>query len=205
MTKCKKIITSLLLPIFAILILVTSCGPKPGTLEYTLKQERKIQKQKEKIVKKSIKAAPRWYLKLPKDKKYYYGSGTGKSRDIQFSKDKAKLHAAAELGRIIELGIISTMESVRTEIETSIVDQSTYKNEVKSVTKAVIDNVKLRGWDVKKEKMTPESDQFRTFVLLRYSKAKADKFLYDRIQESKIKNLLNKSTTVESLDKDVEG
>jgi len=178
MTKCKKIITSLLLPIFAILILVTSCGPKPGTLEYTLKQERKIQKQKEKIVKKSIKAAPRWYLKLPKDKKYYYGSGTGKSRDIQFSKDKAKLHAAAELGRIIELGIISTMESVRTEIETSIVDQSTYKNEVKSVTK---------------------------FVLLRYSKAKADKFLYDRIQESKIKNLLNNSTTVESLDKDVEG
>lgn len=110
-------------------------------------------------------SVPDWYLNPPKtDGKKFFATSSGYSRQMQLALDKAVLNAKYVLASQINSYISGTTKAlVLEEVNREVGDERNY---AKSVKRELINDVRLKGFQVEKAKIKSNSGAFRAFVLL---------------------------------------
>jgi hypothetical protein len=177
--------------------LVAACAGDPG--QHTLKSEAQIQQSK--AVERVIDTTPDWYMKPPVEKETVFSVGVATSPDLQLSVDKAIMSAKRTLADRLEGRLSSLMKSYITELGQG--DNPAVVAEIEQVTKSVLADVNVAGYEVNKKEIRQYGTQFRTYVLLSYKTNDANQVLVDRLKSSReVTAALKASKAYRDLDKE---
>ena len=154
-------------------VLLQSCATDPKIL---------AEKQKEKIASETIKEAPKWFKKLPKNKKILYAKGTAVSSDMQLSIDKAKIAAKRSLAEKLESTISSKTKQFAKE--TGIDEMTELYTELEQVTINSVKEASIVGFNEYKSKTVLIGSKYRTFYVLEFPIDKANKILLSQIKNN---------------------
>ena len=166
----------------------------------------KIAKEKKDIeyAKGTVKEQPKWFEKLPKNKKVLYAKGTAISKDMQLSLNKATLNAKDSLADTLESYISSKTKTFAKE---SGLDEDTEMySEVEKVVKSSVKETSTIGYREYKSETVASGSKYRTYYVLEYPFGKANKILVSQIKNSALlEGSLQASEAYKELEKEIQG
>jgi len=125
---------------------------------------------------------PSWYMKQPESTvDAIYVAGSGLSRDLTMSEDKAQLDAESRLASKIA-GEISTLTK---DYKRDVGDEFVQSTEI--VATKIANDVKVIGATVVDRLITPEGNGFRTYVLLKYPLGNSNTLLQHYVNKKSFK------------------
>jgi hypothetical protein len=171
------------------LLIFAACGG-PKTTSLTPKPSEEV-----------IEEAPEWFLKPPADNKHLYGLGTATSRDMQISLQKAKTTAQTDLAQQISTRLGNLTKQFQEE--TGLQEDSELLTQFTSATKAVT-NETLIGARLEKQKLLPEGEIYRAYVLMALPLGKANQALMEKIRaDQNLYTRFRSTQAFEELDKEL--
>ena len=187
--------------------LLAACSSNPMT-EALSSQD----KQRAAVVEQQVDSIPDWVKELPKSEEAFYSIGTAVSSDLQLSIDKSMLAAKRTLADRIGGELSTQIKSFVTELGEQGASE-VIMLEIEQVTKNVVANVNVAGYNPTTIEIVPEGTVFRTYVLLEYpigsandiliEQVRKNRALYARIRASKAFRELEESVD-EKRDRDIE-
>ena len=136
-------------------------------------------------VKAAVSIVPDWYNEMPEKKGSIFTVGSAVAPDLQFAVDIATMNAKVVLADRINGKLKSLTKSWMAKIGQTDVDASVM-TEIEKVTKNVIANVDVSGYNPTKVDVFPSGTQYRAFVLLEYSDKEAAKVLFNRMRKDRM-------------------
>ncbi|MEO5375878.1 MAG: LPP20 family lipoprotein [Alphaproteobacteria bacterium] len=159
----------------AVVLLLTACGPKPGSPEWVVKDQKERREAKADDVDKTVDELPDWFVKPPVDAISLYGPATASAGDVQLALDKAVLTAKRVIAEQLRASISSKMRTYLGEMGHA--DDPTLTTEVERVTSSVVTEVQLVGVERKETRILPRGTQYRVYVLMRYPLEEANRIM----------------------------
>ena len=191
----KKIV----LPMIGILAL-SACGKTVSKEEVMIKRfEYNTEK-----VEQTSDDIPKWFVKIPQDTGFTYAVGTSETPDLQMSIDLAVMNAKTTLADSMNSRLRSQTKSFISKLGSDDLDSSVI-SEVDKATRNIVLDADVSGWQQKEMEIQPSGTQYRVYVLLEYSDARAQLALHRRLSADKM--LLSKiasSKAFKELDQVVE-
>ena len=136
-------------------------------------------------VKAAVSIVPDWYNEMPEKKGSIFTVGAAVAPDLQFAVDIATMNAKVVLADRINGKLKSLTKSWMAKIGQTDVDASVM-TEIEKVTKNVIANVDVSGYNPTKVDVFPSGTQYRAFVLLEYSDKEAAKIIFNRMRKDRL-------------------
>lgn len=152
---------------------------------------------------KTIESVPAWILSPPNEPGYLYAGATATSQDMQMAMDKAKTSAQADLAQQME----TRMENLtkRFQEETGVAGDSQLLSQFGTATKAISKQT-LVGTRVKEQKLLPEKNIYRSYVLMVLPLGDANQLLMNQLKTNEALYTRFRATQAfEELDKEMEG
>jgi len=136
-------------------------------------------------VKSAVSVVPSWYNEMPEKKGSIFTVGAAVAPDLQFAVDIATMNAKVVLADRINGKLKSLTKSWMAKIGQTDVDASVM-TEIEKVSKNVIANVDVSGYNPTKVDVFPSGMQYRAFVLLEYSDKEAAKIIFNRMRKDRL-------------------
>ena len=136
-------------------------------------------------VKEAVSIVPDWYNEMPEKKGSIFTVGAAVAPDLQFAVDIATMNAKVVLADRINGKLKSLTKSWMAKIGQTDVDASVM-TEIEKVSKNVIANVDVSGYNPTKVDVFPSGTQYRAFVLLEYSDKEAAKIIFNRMRKDRL-------------------
>jgi len=178
----------LIFSLFTISLLLWGCGGGGSNVQ---------------VVKKGNDAStiPDWFLDPPKDPNYIFGTGAGKSIEVQTAKEIASTNARGDIAKALEVRYQNLTKSFTEQVGTE--EDMQYLNQFTTATKEVTSQV-LNGVTVEKTKPVKEGKMWNIYVLLKLpigqtsqalmNKLKQQQELYTRFRSTQVFDELEKET-----------
>ena len=164
------------LPIVALAVTLTACASS-DVVDQTYVDVAKVEQATTQV--------PEWYLSVPSNDETIYSAGTAVAPDVQFAVDIATMNAKVVLADRINGKLKSLTKSWMAKIGQTDVDASVM-TEIEKVSKNVIANVDVSGYNPTKVDVFPSGTQYRAFVLLEYSDKEAAKIIFNRMRKDRL-------------------
>lgn len=175
--------TTYLVMVLVVMGLIGCAGPKP--LPET--SEGKI---------------PSWFLNVPEDPNYLYGTGTGTSRDMSLAIDKASTDARAKIARTVEVRVMSMQKKFDQEV--GIGDDAELLQMFTQATK-VVTSTALSGSRVKQQDVQKDGNNWRGYVLMEYPIGAANQALLQQLKNNQnMYTRFRESQTFKDLESEVD-
>jgi len=136
-------------------------------------------------VKSAVSVVPSWYNEMPEKKGSIFTVGAAVAPDLQFAVDIATMNAKVVLADRINGKLKSLTKSWMAKLGQTDVDASVM-TEIEKVSKNVIANVDVSGYNPTKVDVFPSGTQYRAFVLLEYSDKEAAKIIFNRMRKDRL-------------------
>jgi sulfate adenylyltransferase subunit 1 (EFTu-like GTPase family) len=133
----------------------------------------------------AVSIVPDWYKEMPEKKGSIFTVGAAVAPDLQFAVDIATMNAKVVLADRINGKLKSLTKSWMAKIGSTDVDANVM-TEIEKVSKNVIANVDVAGYNPIKVDVFPSGTQYRAFVLLEYSDKEAAKVLFNRMRKDRM-------------------
>ena len=133
----------------------------------------------------AVTVVPDWYKEMPEKEGSIFTVGAAVAPDLQFAVDIATMNAKVVLADRINGKLKSLTKSWMAKIGQTDVDASVM-TEIEKVTKNVIANVDVSGYNPTKVDVFPSGTQYRAFVLLEYSDKEASKIIFNRMRKDRL-------------------
>ena len=133
----------------------------------------------------AVSIVPDWYKEMPEKKGSIFTVGAAVAPDLQFAVDIATMNAKVVLADRINGKLKSLTKSWMAKIGSTDVDANVM-TEIEKVSKNVIANVDVAGYNPIKVDVFPSGTQYRAFVLLEYSDNEAAKVLFNRMRKDRM-------------------
>tara|TARA_B100000424_G_scaffold177501_1_gene137144 strand:+ start:1431 stop:2093 length:663 start_codon:yes stop_codon:yes gene_type:complete len=173
--------TKLLTSVSALALFLSACASKePKPFVETPEVKYKTEK-----VKSAVSIVPDWYKEMPEKKGSIFTVGAAVAPDLQFAVDIATMNAKVVLADRINGKLKSLTKSWMAKIGSTDVDANVM-SEIEKVSKNVIANVDVAGYNPIKVDVAPSGTQYRAFVLLEYSDKEAAKVLFNRMRKDRM-------------------
>ena len=140
-------------------------------------------------VKAAVSIVPSWYNEMPEKKGSIFTVGSAVAPDLQFAVDIATINAKVVLADRINGKLKSLTKSWMAKIGQTDVDASVM-TEIEKVSKNIIANVDVSGYNPTKVDVFPSGTQYRAFVLLEYSDKEAAKIIFNRMRKDRLVTLV---------------
>ena len=173
--------TKLMASVSALALVLSACAsqePKPmaETPEVIYKTAK---------VNAAVTVVPDWYKVMPEKEGSIYTVGAAVAPDLQFAVDIATMNAKVVLADRINGKLKSLTKSWMAKLGQTDVDASVM-TEIEKVSKNVIANVDVSGYNPTKVDVFPSGTQYRAFVLLEYSDKEAAKIIFNRMRKDRL-------------------
>ena len=136
-------------------------------------------------VKEAVSIVPDWYNEMPEKEGSIFTVGAAVAPDLQFAVDIATMNAKVVLADRINGKLKAMTKSWMAKIGQTDVDASVM-TEIEKVSKNVIANVDVSGYNPTKVDVFPSGTQYRAFVLLEYSDKEAAKIIFNRMRKDRL-------------------
>ena len=133
----------------------------------------------------AVSVVPDWYKEMPEKKGSIFTVGAAVAPDLQFAVDIATMNAKVVLADRINGKLKSLTKSWMAKLGQTDVDASVM-TEIEKVSKNVIANVDVSGYNPTKVDVFPSGTQYRAFVLLEYSDKEAAKIIFNRMRKDRL-------------------
>ena len=133
----------------------------------------------------AVTVVPDWYKVMPEKEGSIYTVGAAVAPDLQFAVDIATMNAKVVLADRINGKLKSLTKSWMAKLGQTDVDASVM-TEIEKVSKNVIANVDVSGYNPTKVDVFPSGTQYRAFVLLEYSDKEAAKIIFNRMRKDRL-------------------
>ena len=133
----------------------------------------------------AVSIIPSWYNEMPEKKGSIFTVGSATAPDLQFAVDVATINAKVVLADRINGKLKSITKSWMAKLGQTDVD-ATVMMEIEKVSKNVIANVDVAGYNPVKVDVFPAGTQYRAFVLLEYSDKEAAKIIFNRLRKDRM-------------------
>ena len=133
----------------------------------------------------AVSIIPSWYNEMPEKKGSIFTVGAATAPDLQFAVDVATINAKVVLADRINGKLKSMTKSWMAKLGQTDVD-ATVMMEIEKVSKNVIANVDVAGYNPVKVDVLPAGTQYRAFVLLEYSDKEAAKIIFNRLRKDRM-------------------
>ena len=133
----------------------------------------------------AVSIIPSWYNEMPEKKGSIFTVGSATAPDLQFAVDVATINAKVVLADRINGKLKSMTKSWMAKLGQTDVD-ATVMMEIEKVSKNVIANVDVAGYNPVKVDVFPAGTQYRAFVLLEYSDKEAAKIIFNRLRKDRM-------------------
>ena len=173
--------TKLMASVSALALVLSACASQePKPLAETPEVIYKTAK-----VKEAVSIVPDWYNEMPEKEGSIFTVGAAVAPDLQFAVDIATMNAKVVLADRINGKLKSLTKSWMAKIGQTDVDASVM-TEIEKVSKNVIANVDVSGYNPTKVDVFPSGTQYRAFVLLEYSDKEAAKIIFNRMRKDRL-------------------
>ena len=157
----------------------------------------------QKTVQTTISKVPSWFFNTEASPDFVYANATETSADIQLSIDMAMLSGKRQLAQILGEMVSSRMTDFAAQ--SGGLEDGTVNKEVERVTKSVVADVQLGGYQREKIEVLPNGKTFRTYVRLSYSTADLKRLMTKEIQKNEVLNTkIRRTKAFEELEKEIE-
>jgi len=167
-----------------VLLTISSCGPRPGTPEASLKIQKDQIEKTEKKVEKTVNSIPKWCLNPPISDFALSACGAGESANMNMARSRAILDAKRQLADSIDSEISSRMEDFLKSTGMSSNEQ--VKQASKIVTKNTTIEAKLIGYKQTKTDAVSMDGKYQFYVLIEYPIGDANKALLNQIKQDNV-------------------
>jgi len=162
---------------------------------------REIEAQK--TVQTTISKVPSWFLNTESSPDFIYANATENSADLQLSIDMAMLSGKRQLVQILGEMVSSRMTDCAAQ--SGGTQDGAVNKEVERVTKSVVADVQLGGYQREKIEVLPNGKTFRAYVRLSYSTADLKRIMAKEIQKTEVLNTkIRRTKAFEELEKEIE-
>ena len=172
--------TKLMASVSALALVLGACAKEPKPMVETPEVIYKTAK-----VNAAVSVVPDWYKVMPEKEGSIYTVGAAVAPDLQFAVDIATMNAKVVLADRINGKLKSLTKSWMAKLGQTDVDASVM-TEIEKVTKNVIANVDVSGYNPTKVDVFPSGTQYRAFVLLEYSDKEAAKIIFNRMRKDRL-------------------
>lgn len=157
----------------------------------------------QKTVQTTISKVPSWFFNNESSPDYVYANATETSSDLQLSIDMSMLSGKRQLAQILGEMISSRMTDFAAQ--SGGLEDGAVSKEVERVTKSVVADVQLGGYQREKIEVLPNGKTFRTYVRLSYSTSDLKRIMMKEIQKNEILNTkIRRTKAFEELEKEIE-
>ncbi len=179
----------LLSSLVAVSLLLWGCGGPASNVE---------------VVKKGDDALtiPDWFLDPPKDPNFLFGTGAGKSIEVQTAKDIATTNARGDIAKALEVRYQNLTKQFREQVGTE--EDMQYLNMFTTATKEVTSQV-LNGVTIEKTKTVKEGSMWNIYVLMKLPIGQSSEALLNRLkQQQEMYTRFRASQVFDELEKETE-
>jgi hypothetical protein len=171
------------------------------TLDKQDEAARELEAQK--TVQTTISKVPAWFLNTESSPDFIYANATENSADLQLSIDMAMLSGKRQLVQILGEMVSSRMTDFAAQ--SGGTQDGAVNKEVERVTKSVVADVQLGGYQREKIEVLPNGKTFRAYVRLSYSTADLKRIMAKEIQKNEVLNTkIRRTKAFEELEKEIE-
>jgi cell fate (sporulation/competence/biofilm development) regulator YmcA (YheA/YmcA/DUF963 family) len=157
----------------------------------------------QKTVQTTISKVPAWFLNTESSPDFIYANATENSADLQLSIDMAMLSGKRQLVQILGEMVSSRMTDFAAQ--SGGTQDGAVNKEVERVTKSVVADVQLGGYQREKIEVLPNGKTFRAYVRLSYSTADLKRIMAKEIQKNEVLNTkIRRTKAFEELEKEIE-
>ena len=157
----------------------------------------------QKTVQTTVSKVPSWFLNAEGSPDFVYANATENSSDLQLSIDMAMLSGKRQLAQILGEMVSSRMTDFAAQ--TGGLEDAAVNKEVERVTKSVVADVQLGGYQREKIEVFPNGKTFRTYVRLSYSTSDLERIMSKEIQKNEVLNTkIRRTKAFEELEKEIE-
>ena len=157
----------------------------------------------QKTVQTTVSKVPSWFLNAEGSPDFVYANATENSSDLQLSIDMAMLSGKRQLAQILGEMVSSRMTDFAAQ--TGGLEDAAVNKEVERVTKSVVADVQLGGYQREKIEVFPNGKTFRTYVRLSYSTSDLKRIMSKEIQKNEVLNTkIRRTKAFEELEKEIE-
>ena len=167
-----------------VLLTISSCGPRPGTPEASLKIRKDQIEKTEKKVEKTVNSIPKWCLNPPISDFALSTCGAGESANMNMARSRAILDAKRQLADSIDSEISSRMEDFLKSTGMGSNEQVKQASEI--VTKNTTIEAKLIGYKQTKTDAVSMDGKYQFYVLIEYPIGDANKALLNQIKQDNV-------------------
>ena len=170
--------------VLLLILFISSCAPKPGTLEskiYLKKEKAKAQSEK---VDKTISEIPDWCIDMKQTNLSLVACGSGVSSNLNMAMNRAVLDAKRQLADTINSEISSNMDDYLKSTGTGGNEQVKQASEI--VTKNTTIQAKLIGYKQTKTDAFSMNGKYQFYVLIEYPIGKANQALLNQIKQDEV-------------------
>ena len=172
--------TKLMASVSALALVLSACAKEPKPMVETPEVIYKTAK-----VKAAVSIVPDWYNEMPEKKGSIFTVGSAVAPALQLAVDIATMNAKVVLADRINGKLKSLTKSWMAKIGQTDVDASVM-TEIEKVSKNIIANVDVSGYNPTKVDVFPSGTQYRAFVLLEYSDKEAEKIIFNRMRKDRL-------------------
>ncbi len=148
-----------------------------------------------------VEKIPEWMLKPPSDNDHLFAVASATSRDLQMALQKARTTAQADLAQ--QLGTRLANLTKQFQEETGLQESSALLAQFTSATKSVTRET-LIGAQVEQQKLLPEQEVYRAYVLMRLPIGQANQLLMAKLKANQdLYTRFRATQAFEELDKEV--
>ena len=159
--------------------------------------------ESQKAVQTTISKVPSWFLNTESSPDFVYANATETSPDMQLSIDMAMLSGKRQLAQILGEMVSSRMTDFAAQSGSN--EAGAVNKEVERVTKSVVADVQLGGYQREKIEVLPNGKTFRTYVRLSYSTSDLKRIMTKEIQKNEVLNTkIRRTKAFEELEKEIE-
>jgi hypothetical protein len=157
----------------------------------------------QKAVQSTISKVPAWFLNTESSPDFIYANATENSADLQLSIDMAMLSGKRQLVQILGEMVSSRMTDFAAQSGST--QAGAVNKEVERVTKSVVADVQLGGYQREKIEVLPNGKTFRAYVRLSYSTADLKRIMAKEMQKTEALNTkIRRTKAFEELEKEIE-
>ena len=159
--------------------------------------------ESQKAVQSTISKVPAWFLNTESSPDFVYANATENSADLQLSIDMAMLSGKRQLAQILGEMVSSRMTDFAAQSGNT--QDGAVNKEVERVTKSVVADVQMGGYQREKIEVLPNGKTFRAYVRLSYSTADLKRIMTKEIQKNEALNTkIRRTKAFEELEKEIE-
>ena len=167
-----------------VILTLSSCGPRPGSPEASLKIRKDQIEKVEQKVEKTVDSIPKWCLNPPISDFALAACGTGESANMNMARNRAILDAKRQLADSIDSEISSRMEDFLKSTGMGSNEQVKQASEI--VTKNTTIQAKLIGYKQTKTDAVSMGGKYQFYVLIEYPIGKANQALLNTIKQDEV-------------------